>query len=969
MRSLRTLLCLFSSLFVVVSIAQAKTNYAYVANISVNTVSVINTTTNAVVTTIPVGDGPWGVALNQAGTYAYVVNNHDTATGDSVSVISTATNAVVATIKVGSVPFGMAFAPNGKTAYVANGKSNSVSVINTGTKTVTATVTVQSDPVGLAVMPNGTYVYVANDVSGSVSVISTLTKKVVATITVGSNPIAVAISPDSATAFVTNSGSGTISVIQTATNKVVNTINVSAGPFGAAVSPDGHWLYVANSNGNNGDLVTVIDTASQTVKTTVVVGKGPEWVAFSEDSAFAYVTSISSDNVSVINTASQTVAKTIPVGAATIGVGVMGTVKVLTVVGGYLGDKGPATSAAFEGPSSSVIDSAGNVYISDVFGDRIRKITPTGTITTYAGNGMCGYNGDNIHASSAMLCPQGLAFDPSGDLIVADGGNGRIRKISTTGMITTIAGNGTFGPATGDGGPATSADIGQPFFINYDFAGNLYLASVGECRIRKVDTSGIITTAAGTGTCGYNGDGIAATAAQLNLPRGVAFDTSGNLYIADTANHRVRLVNSSGVIGTFAGTGAPGFSGDGGQATSAKIGNPRAVTFHNGSLYITNAGSGRVRFVNLSTNVINTYAGSTSGYDGDNNPLLSSRFALFGGTVNFDTSGNPYFADTYNSRLRKAAGGIVNTFAGGYIGDGAKATSAALVLPEALAIDKSGNMYIADDTGNRVRKVSAGTITTLAGTGINGHSGDGGPGTSATLDGPQGVAADSLGNVFIADTNNAVIRKVDATGKITPFATNANFSILLQMATDSSNNLYVADWGACVVWKITPAAVMSIVAGVLNTCGYNGDGIAATTAQLSGPYSVALDSTGNLFIADNFNNRIREVNTSGIISTITGDGNCTENGDGGPATSAEICSPYGVAVHSGTVYTTDGLKRVRRISGGTITSYAATGSFGFNGDGLWPLLTVFDEPVAVALDSKGTVYVLDDWDHRVRKIQ
>jgi YVTN family beta-propeller protein len=967
MRSLRTLVCIFAALSVVVSIAEAKTDYAYVANIGANTVSVINTTTNAIVATIPVGDGPWGVAVNQAGTYAYVVNNHDTASGDSVSVISTATNAVVATIKVGSLPFGIAFSPSGTTAYVANGNSNTVSVINTGTKAVTATVPVQNYPVGLAVMGNGAFVYVANDKSGSVSVISTVTKKVVATITVGSNPIAVAISPDSATAFVTNSGSNTISVIQTATNKVINTINVSAGPFGAAVSPDGHWLYVANSNGNNGDLVTVIDTASQTIKTTVVVGKGPAWVSFSEDSAFAYVTGITSDNVTVINTASATVAHTITVGAAPIGIGVMGTVKVSTVVGGYVGDKGPATSAAIEGPSSSVIDSAGNVYVSDVFGNRIRKITPTGTITTYAGNGMCGYNGVNIPASTAMVCPQGLAFDGSGNLIEADS-YGRIRRISKTGIVTTIAGNGTFGPGSGDGGPATSADIGQPFYLNYDSSGNLYFASIGECRVRKVDTSGIITTAAGTGTCGYNGDGIKATAAQLNYPHGVALDTAGNLYISDTQNHRVRKVNSSGIISTFAGTGKPGFSGDGGLATKANIGGPRAVTVHNGSLYITNAGDTRVRYVNLSTHIINTYAGSIFGYDGDGHSLLATLFST-GGPVLFDSSGNPYFNDTNNGRLRKATGGVVNTFAGGYLGDGAKATSAALVLPEALAIDKSGNFYIADWSGHRIRKVSGGTVSTLTGTGVSGYTGDNGPGTMATLYGPQGVTVDSNGNVFIADTNNRVIRKVDTGGMISTFATSSNFSYLLQMATDSANNLYVADNGACVVWKITSAAVVSIVAGVLNTCGYNGDGIAATTAQLSGPYSVAMDLAGDLFIADNFNNRIREVNTSGTISTITGDGNCTENGDGGTATSAEICSPYGVAVHSGTVYTTDGLGRIRQISGGTITSYAGTGSFGFNGDGLWPLLTVFDEPVAVALDSKGTVYVLDDWDHRVRKIQ
>src|SRR5260370_17820321 len=220
-------------------------------------------------------------------------------------------------------------------------------------------------------------------------------------------------------------------------------------------------------------------------------------------------------------------------------------------------------------------------------------------------------------------------------------------------MITTSAGNGTLGAASGDGGPATSADIGQPFFINYDADGNLECASVGECRIRKVDTGGTITTVAGTGTCGYNGDGILATAAELSLPRGVALDTSGNLYISDTFNHRVRKVDSSGMISTFAGTGQGGFSGDGGLATSAKVGNPRGVTVYNGSLYITNAGGSRVRYVNLSSNIINTYAGSSFGYDGDNHALLSTEFTLIG-PVFFDSSGNPYFDDTSSGRLRKA---------------------------------------------------------------------------------------------------------------------------------------------------------------------------------------------------------------------------------------------------------------------------------------------------------------------------
>jgi hypothetical protein len=183
----------------------------------------------------------------------------------------------------------------------------------------------------------------------------------------------------------------------------------------------------------------------------------------------------------------------------------MGTVKVSTVAGGYVGDGPSALNAAIGGPYSSVYDSAGNLYISDFFMNRIRKVTPAGAISTYACTGICGYNGDNIKSTSAMVCvPNGLALDAAGNLIVADGGNSRIRKISKSGTITTIAGNGVFG-YSGDGDSALNAEIGQPFQIAYDSTGNLYFDQLGNCVIRKVDTSGTITTIAGTGTCGYNG--------------------------------------------------------------------------------------------------------------------------------------------------------------------------------------------------------------------------------------------------------------------------------------------------------------------------------------------------------------------------------------------------------------------------------------------------------------------------------
>jgi len=964
MRPFNTLLQTLLFLLVVLLAAQAKTPYAYVANNAGNSVSVINTATGTVTTTIAVGSFPYGVAVDQAGKFVYVTNSGS----NTVSVISTTTNAVVATITLTGLsgPMDIALAPSGKTAYVSCGNSNSVAVINTAAKTF-KTITVQN-PIGLAVTPTGAFVYVVSSSPGNVLAISTLTNTVVATIPVGTNiPIGMVISPDGTTAFVTNYNANTVTVIQTGNNTVSNTINVSAGPFHEAISPDGHWLYVANYNAGSGNLVTVIDTGTQTVAGTVVVGSGPSGMAFTQDSGFVGVTNQGSNSVSVINTASRTVSQTIPVGKAPIGGAVLGPQLVSTVAGGFVGDKGPATSAAIEGPAASVLDAAGNLYVSDVYANRIRKISPTGTITTYAGNGICGYNGDNLASSKATIClPSGITQDASGNLIVADQFNGRIRKITTAGKISTIAGNGLYG-ASGDGGPATKASI-APFSPAYDSAGNLYFSNTTNCVVRKVDSSGTITTIAGTGTCGYNGDGILATAAQLNSNRGVTLDPAGNLYIADALNHRVRIVNSAGMINTFAGNGKGGFSGDGGLATSAQIGTPRSVLVNNGVLYISRGGGQRFRQVNLSTNTINTYAGGNPGYDGDGHALLST---LFNGTFNmfFDSAGDPIFDDALNGRVRKATGGTVTTIAGGYIGDGGVATKAALVFPEALAIDKTGIIYIADYAGNRVRKVSAGKISTIAGTGVSGYSGDGGLGTSAMLYGPQGVAVDSAGNVFIADTFNAVIRKVTPAGTISKFAATANFNDLLQMAIDSANNLYVADDGACVVWKITPAAVVSIVAGVLNTCGYNGDGIAATTAQLNGPSAVAVDASGNLLLVDYNNNRVREVNPSGIISTIAGNGTCNYTGDGGPATLAELC-PWGIAVDKlGTIYVSDlAFERIRKIKGGTITTFAGAG-FGFNGDGLWPLYTNFDDPVALAVDSKGAVYELDDSDHRVRKIQ
>jgi RHS repeat-associated protein len=340
-------------------------------------------------------------------------------------------------------------------------------------------------------------------------------------------------------------------------------------------------------------------------------------------------------------------------------------------------------------------------------------------IETVAGNGTQGYSGDDGPATEAELSyPCGVAVDTSGNVYIADTGNNCIRKVDTSGIITTVTGDGTDG-YSGDGGLATEAKLRCPRGVAVDGSGNIYIADMNNNRIRKVDTNGIITTVAGDGTDGYSGDGGPAAQAELNWPDDVAVDGSGNLYIADTHNQCIRKVDTSGIITTVAGDGTwwGGYSGDGGPATEAELCGPYGVAV--------------------------------------------------------DTSGNLYIAATCNWCIRKVdTNGIITTVAGdgtdGYSGDGGPATEAELSYPYGVAVDTSGNLYIADTYNWCIWKVdTSGIITTVAGDGTKGYSGDGGLATEAKLRCPRGVAVDGSGNIYIADTNNHCIRKV---GSFSAFA-------------------------------------------------------------------------------------------------------------------------------------------------------------------------------------------------------
>ena len=326
-----------------------------------------------------------------------------------------------------------------------------------------------------------------------------------------------------------------------------------------------------------------------------------------------------------------------------------------TGVAAYTGDGGMADTATFYEPHSLVFDGLGNLYISDYSNSCIRKINTAGIITTIAGSTAQGFSGDGGQATAAQLsAAAGMAFDSYGNLYFCDLDNNRIRMINTAGIINTVVGGGSCGnPYCGDGGQATAAQIQEPWDITFDALGNLYFSDYGNSVVRMVNTSGIITTVAGDySLSSFNGDGIPATSAYLFGPEGLAFDGSGNLYICDAGNQRIRMVNSAGIINTVVGTGTQGYTGNGGAAASADISSPSCLTFDShGNLFFSDADNNCVRTVSAA-GIISLVAGDTTvGYGGDGGPPTSAELNSPYGLL-FNSKGNLLIADWMNNRIR-----------------------------------------------------------------------------------------------------------------------------------------------------------------------------------------------------------------------------------------------------------------------------------------------------------------------------
>ena len=699
-------------------------------------------------------------------------------------------------------------------------------------------------------------------------------------------------------------------------------------------------------------------------------------------------------------------------------------------------------------PQGIAFDSAGDLYIADTWNSRIEEIPVSsgtqwgismtaGQMYTIAGQatGTTGYAGDGGSPTAAYLrAPGGIALDSSGDLYIADGGNNRVQEIPVTsgtawgiamtaGDIYTVAGSasGTAGIA-GNGSASTSAYLSNPTSVSTDTAGDVYISDSGNNRIQEmakaagtqwgvpVSASDIYTIAgSATGTAGFSGNTGAATSALLDAPQGVVWSGS-NLYIADALNNAVREIAgtahtqwgstsmTANDIYTIAGTGTAGHTGDGGTATSATLNDPLQLALDaSGNMYLADATNNVVREV-TTAGTISTYAGNgytvaSSGNGGTaaqaalNNPLQEA----------FDSHGDIYIADAGNNRIQEIAsythtqwgismtGGDVYTVAGqgtgqtGSLADGGQAIYSYLNDPWSIAVDPSGNLYIADTSNNRIQEVpaatgtqwgqymTAGRIYTIAGSasGTAGYSGDGGSSASALLNYPNALTMDAAGDIYISDSYNSRVQEIAATTG--------------------------TQWGQ----SMTAGDIYTIAGQQAGAHGSAGDNTLGTSAYLYGVGGLALDSSGDLYIGDGGNNRVQELAktthaqwgqsmTANYIYTVTGTPGGGATGDGGPASAALIAGAPSLAIDaSGDLYIADEQNnRIQEIANVTGTQwgqsmtagdeYTVAGNAGRasgnSGDGGPATSALMANTTSISIDPEGDLYITDNANGTVREV-
>jgi len=635
---------------------------------------------------------------------------------------------------------------------------------------------------------------------------------------------------------------------------------------------------------------------------------------------------------------------------------------------GYGSTDGTADVARFAQPAGLAFDSAGNLYVVDTLNSTIRKITPAGVVTTLAGTpGVVG-SANGTGTSASFSSPWDIAVDSSGNLVVADSGNHTIRKITPAGVVTTLAGSPGSTGSVDDTGAA--ARFSTPLGLAIDSAGNIYVADNGNHTIRKITPAGVVTTLAGSPGLAGDQDGTGANA-SFNTPNDLAINGAGNLFVT-TGVGTIREVTVAGVVTTVAGQPWDLSTVDG-TGTNARFNNPGKLTVDgSGNLYVTEADSHCIRKITPAM-VVTTIAG-TVGASGSTDGVGPGALFNFPDGLAADASGNLLVADTVNGTLRKiASNGTVTTLAGipaAGSADGWGLTVPAFYQPRGIAVTSSGNLYVADVANSTLREIGMwADVTTLAG--LAGSEGIAeGTGSTARFTAPYGVCVDATGNVYVADSGSNRIRKITPSGETSTYAgavspgstdgttINARFRSPRGLAIDANGNVFVADTSNNTIRKIATDGTVSTIAGApLQTGSTDATG---ASARFNRPVGVAVDATGNLYVADEVNCTIRKISPAGVVTTLAGSPGLAGSADGTGA-SARFTSPTGVAVDSsGNVFVADaGAATIRLIdANGVVTTVAGlAGHFG-NVRGVGRAAR-FGYPYGIACDNAGFVYVTD----------
>ena len=613
----------------------------------------------------------------------------------------------------------------------------------------------------------------------------------------------------------------------------------------------------------------------------------------------------------------------------------------------YPGAPFPANSASFGQLISTAVGPDGGVYFVSESRALVLKLNPsTSAVTVVAGIGINGYSGDGGPANKAELNnPQGIAFDSAGTLYVADNGNGVVRKIDSSGTITTYA--------------------KAPYVVGLTFASDGSLYASNYYQILHINADGSSTAVAGGTGQGYKGDGGPATAALLSDVSGIIFDQSHNLLLADSGNNRIRRIDTTGKITTIAGNGQGGAS-VAGPAASTAIGFPIGLALDGyGNLYTGSYSNNQLLKID------------TTGQLSILNPNASTFFLTAPGPVAkavitpawpaLDSAGNLYVVDSFAGCLwQVSATGTIQVAAGFapnfFLGDNGPAALAGLNGPSGIWMAADGSLLVAEQANNRIRRISsAGTITTVVGNGAAGMASPG-PALSSPLEIPVSVTSDGSGNIYLL--SSGIVFRANPAGVLSLFyqgSSGAN-----AVATDAQGNVLVASAGNQIV-RVTPAGIATVIAGT-GQAGFSGDGGPATSAVLNGPFGVAADSAGNVYFSDTYNGRIRKIAANGNISTIGGGG--SNEVDGVPATQSAAAPDQLTVDKAGNVYFVEYYNdRVREISStGIISTIAGTGAPGFSGDGGLATSAMINGPSGVAIDSAGNIYISDRLNGRIREI-